>query len=304
MDGGMHDDEFVDEESSKNKLFSRGAAIYYFGSLVFIVGIALIVLGSALIMFFELGTTSELQEILYTIISVAVGIILILLGINLMMKQTRKGYAIIVLSVTAVSLSLFLFINYYPANWYYPLVGYVFGLYVAGFLLLLGNTFAGAILWIIGSKPGFMPGPVEDEEPAHLYTDAEIQKDIEDATRKSAEAAVAELQFNDVSELPSDIIGVHISETPKNITRVKDKITEVNSLGQTLSPGMTEKWGSVGIDKASDALAKALDPVKTKKKGFFQRIKEKYFSDKPKKETKKEKKVKSKEEKTEKNQSK
>jgi hypothetical protein len=283
MDGGMHEDDFVDEESSSNKLFSRGAVIYYFGSMIFIAGIALIVLGSALIMFFELGYTSALQEILYTVISIATGIILILLGINLMMKQTKKGYFIIVLSVIAVSASIILFIRYYENNWYYPLVGYVFGLYVAGFLMLLGNTFAGAILWIIGSKPGYSLGTVKDETPVHLYTDDEIQRDIEEATKKSAEAAVAELQFNDVQELPSDIIGVHISETPKNITRVKDKITEVTSLGQTLSPGTTEKWGSVGIDKASDALAKALEPAKTQKKGFFQRIKEKYFSDKPKK---------------------
>jgi hypothetical protein len=290
----MHDDDFVDEESSEKKLFSRGASIYYLGSMVFIVGIALIVLGSALILFFRLSYTSEMQEILLTIIPIALGTILILLGINLMMKQSRKGYAILTLSVIAVSVSMVLFVRFYENNWYYPQVYYVFGLYVTGFLLLLSNTFAGSILYIIKSnKPVYRP--FEDKETVHLYTDEEIQKDIEDATRKSAEAAVAELQFNDVQELPSDIIGVHISQSPKNITRVKDKITEVKSLGQTLSPGMTEKWGSVGIDKASDALAKTLDPVKTQKKGFFQRIKEKYFSGKPKKETKKDIKEKSKE---------
>jgi hypothetical protein len=286
MDGGMHDDDFVDEESSEKKLFSRGASIYYLGSMVFIVGIVFIILGSALILFFELSYTSELQEILLTIIPIALGIILILLGINLMMKQSRKGYAILTLSIIAVSASMILFIRIYENNWYYPQAYYVFGLYVSGFLLLLGNTFAGSILYIIKSNKPVYSSPIEDTEPTHLYTDEEIQKDIEEATRKSAEAAVAELQFNDIQELPSDIIGVHISETPKNITRVKDKITEVRSLGQTLSPGQTEKWGSVGIDKASDALAKTLEPVKTKKKGFFQRIKEKYFSNKPKKETK------------------
>lgn len=296
MDGGMHNDDFVDEESSKNKLFSRGASIYYLGSMVFIVGIALIILGSALILFFRLSYTSELQEILLTIIPIALGTILILLGINLMMKQSRKGYALLILSMIAVAASMILFIRIYENNWYYPQAYYVFGLYVSGLLLLLGNTFAGSILYIIRTnKPIY--SPIEDKEPVHLYTDEEIQRDIEEATRKSAEAAVAELQFNDVQELPSDIIGVHISESPKNITRVKDKITEVNSLGQTLSPGMTEKWGSVGIDKASDALAKTLEPMKTQKKGFFQRIKEKYFSNKPKKDTKKDNKEKSKEKK-------
>ena len=280
----MHNDDLVDEEKSFNKLFSRGAVIYYFGSLVFIAGIALIILGSALIMFFEIGYTSELQEILLTIISIAIGIILILLGINLMMKQTKKGYFIIFLSVISISLSMFLFLRYYPDNWYYPQVGYVFGLYVAGFLLLLGNTFAGAILWIIGSKPIF--AFKEKEEPSRMYSDEEIQRDIEEATRKSAEAAVAELQF-DLDDAPSDLlIGKFVSRSPKNVIRVKDKISEVSNLRQTLSPGTTEKWGSVGIDKASMALAQTMEPKKQEKKGFFERIKEKYFYTEPKKEVK------------------
>ena len=279
----MHDDEFVGEEKSKDKLFSRGAAIYYFGSLVFIAGIALLVLGSALIMFFRLSYTSELQEILLTVISIAIGIVLILLGINLMMKQTKKGYFIILLSVISVAVSIFLFVRNYETNWYYPLVSYVFGLYVAGFLLLLGNTFAGAIMWIIGSKPIFTYK--EKEEPAKLYTDEEIQRDIEEATRKSVEAAVAELHL-DAEEMPSDMLGTFVSRTPKNVIRVKDKIPEVTNLRQALNPGVTEKWGSVGIDKASDALAKTLEPKKTEKKGFFERYKEKRANKKQKKQVK------------------
>jgi len=280
----MHNDDLIDDEKSFNKLFSRGAVIYYFGSLIFIAGIALIVLGSALIMFFEIGYSSELQEILLTIISIAIGIILILLGINLMMKQTKKGYFIIAMSIIGVSLSMFLFLRYYPDNWYYPQVGYVFGLYVAGFLLLLGNTFAGAILWIIGSKPVF--AFKEKAEPTRLYTDEEILRDIEEATRKSAEAAVAELQF-DLDDAPSDLlIGKFVSRSPKNVIRVKDKISEVSNLRQTLSPGTTEKWGSVGIDKASDALAKTMEPKTKEKKGFFQRFREKHSNTETKKKVK------------------
>jgi len=269
----MHNEDFSDDNSNNKKLFSRGASIYYLGSMVFIAGIALIILGSALIMFFQLSYSSELQEILYTIIPVATGIVLILLGINLMMKQTKKGYFIVIISILAVSLAIFLFIRNYPHNWYYPLVGYVFGLYVAGFLLLLGNTFAGSILWIIGNRPDYIE---KEEEQARLYTDEEIQRDIEEATKKSVEAAVAELHF-DMDDAPDDLlIGKFVSKTPKNITRVKDKITEVSNLKQTLTPGTTEKWGSIGIDKASLQLAKTMNPQKTKKKSIFARIKEKF----------------------------
>jgi hypothetical protein len=269
----MHNEDFSDDNSNNKKLFSRGASIYYLGSMVFIAGIALIILGSALIMFFQLSYSSELQEILYTIIPVATGIVLILLGINLMMKQTKKGYFIVTISIFAVSLAIFLFIRNYPHNWYYPLVGYVFGLYVAGFLLLLGNTFAGSILWIIGNRPDYIE---KEEEQARLYTDEEIQRDIEEATKKSVEAAVAELHF-DMEAAPDDLlVGKFVSKTPKNVTRVKDKITEVSNLKQTLTPGTTEKWGSIGIDKASLQLANTMNPPKTKKKSIFARIKEKF----------------------------
>ena len=138
--------------------------------------------------------------------------ILLLIGINLMMKQTKKGYFIIVFSIIISSVAIFLFIRNFPHNWYYPLVGYIFGFYVIGFLALLGNTFAGVILWIIGSKSDFTVK--EKEEKPRLYTDEEIRRDIEEATKKSIETAVAELQF-EIEDTQTDIlIGRNVSKTP------------------------------------------------------------------------------------------
>ncbi len=279
----MHSNN-LSNSNNASKLFGRGASIYYLGSMVFIAGIALIILGTALIIFFQLNYSSGIDEKLYTIISVASGISLLLIGINLMMKQTKKGYFIVVTSVIIISLAILLFIRNYPQNWYYPLVGYVFGLYVIGFLALLGNTFASVILWIIGSKSDITIK--EKEEKPHLYTDEEIRRDIEEATKKSIETAVAELKF-EIEDSPSDIlIGRSVSKTPGKITRVKDDINEVLSLRQTVTPGEIEKWGSVGIEKVSMQLANTM-AQEEKKSSIFARFKGKSADKKSAKDSKK-----------------
>ena len=272
----MHNDSLPDENSNSTKLSSRGASIYYFGSAVFAIGIVLIILGSAFVMYFEIHYESEPVEILYTILSIASGIIMILVGINLMIRQTKKGYGIVVASIVFSSLAIYLFYANYLHNFYYPLVSYIFGLYVIGFLALLGNAFASAIVWIIGNRPDYIPDyRGEGKEKPHLYTDEEIQRDIEEATQKSLEAAVDQLQF-ELEDLPKDIIiGKTVPKSPGTIIRIKDDIDEVISLSQTLKPGATEKFGSIGIDKASMQLAKTLTQEKKMKKRIFWRRKEK-----------------------------
>ena len=201
-----------------------------------------------------------------------------------MIKQTKKGYAIVVASTVSSLLAIFLFTtNYhYLQNRYYPLVSYVFALYVIGFLALLGNAFASVIIWIIGNRPSYS---VEEKVKPRLYADEEIQRDIDEATKKSLETAVAELQF-ELEELPDDmVVGKYASKTPGNIIRVKDDIDEVLSLRQTLTPGTTEKWGSLGIDKASTQLAKTISQEKIKKSRFA-RLKERLANKKSAKRSK------------------
>ena len=268
----MQSDSLANENSDSTKLSSRGASIYYLGSTVFIAGIGLIVLGSALAMFFQIHYESDPVEILYTILSIATGITLILVGLNLMIRQTKKGYAIVVASIVVSSLAIYLFYANYLHNFYYPLVSYIFALYVLGFLAMLGNAFASAIVWIIGNRSEYQ---IIGKEKPRLYTDEEIQRDIEEATKKSLESAVAELQF-ELEELPDDmVVGKYAPKTPGNVIRVKDGIDEVLSLRQTLTAGTTEKWGSIGIDKASRQLAKTISQEKIKKSRFA-RLKERF----------------------------
>jgi len=263
LDGEMRKDSLDTEDGDADKLSSHGASIYYLGSAVFIIGIGLIVLGSAFVMVYQIGYESEKIKILYTTLSIATGTIMILVGINLMIRQTKRGHAIILTSVILAILASYLFYTNYLNNFYYPLVSYIYGIYILAFLGLLGNAFASVIVWIIGNKPVYQT--IAKKEKQHLYTDEEILKDIEEATQKSIESAVNELQF-DLEDLPKDIIvGKTVPKSPGTIIRVKDDMGEVINLSHTLGPIAKDKFGSVGIDKASSLLAETMSHD-TKKK--------------------------------------
>jgi hypothetical protein len=284
MDGLMQNDYAPEDDVSSTRLSSRGTSVYYLGSIVFLIGIILVILGSLLVVYFQIHYGSEPWQIYYTILSIATGLILILIGINLMIKQMKKGYAVIVTSIVIAGLAIFLFYMNYFDNFYYPLVGYIFGLYIVAFLLLLGNAFASVIVWIIGNKPEYVVTK-EEKKPVKLYTDEEIQRDIEEATNRVVASAIDELQF-DIEERPSDVLlSKSVSKIPSNVIRVKDNINEVISLKHTLDPGSTDKWGSIGIDKASMQLAKTME-IETKKFSKFENFKNRLFSKNKKKEKK------------------
>jgi len=266
----MREDYVPDENSMLSRLFCRGIPLYYVGSMVFAVGIALVGLGSVLIMIFQLHYGSEPEKILYTVVSIGVGIPLILIGINLMMKERMRGYLIITASALMSSVAIYLFSTNYLTNWYYPLISYILGLYVIGFLILMGNAFANVIIWIIERR---LEPSRKEEEKSRLYKDEEIQRDIEEATRKSIEAAASELQF-EIEKMPeAKRFGKAVMGAHGHITRVRDDIDESFTLKQTMHPGTTEKWGSIGVEKASYQLANAIIQ-RDEEKGRFAKFKE------------------------------
>jgi hypothetical protein len=266
----MRGDNENNEDFTDSHLFRRGVPVYYIGSMLFAVGIALIGLGTALIMIFQLHYGSDPQEILYTVLALGTGITLIMLGINLMIRETTRGYIIVAFSAILSTGAIVLFYTNYLTNWFYPLIGYVFGLYVLSFLILMGNAFANVILWIMEKTPTTLSGDIK--EPGRIYTDEEIQRDIDEATQRAVELAAANLEF-DIESTPENskfdklVMGVR-----GHITRVKDDIVEAVALTQTMHPESTEKWGSIGIDQASDALSKTMNQKK-EETGFFTRFK-------------------------------
>lgn len=228
-------------------ILQRGAFIYYTGSVVFAAGIALLAVGAAFVMIFMIHYGSEPEKILLSVIFTGVGATLILTGINMMMRQTQYGYYIVGVSAFISLFGLFVFTFNYPHNWYYPLISYVLALYVIGFLMLFGNAFANVILWMIEGKPEAM---VRGEEGIKVYTDEEIKRDIEEATRESIKVSTSELKFKEPST--GEVrLGKAFRETRGATTKVKDDIEEAKSLIKTIKPGERLKSGSAEVEGIS-----------------------------------------------------
>ncbi len=263
----MHKDGENDNISEPSGLLRRREFVYYLGSLIFGSGIALLFIGSAFVMIFTVHTKSDPEEIMLTTSSVASGILLILIGINMMIRQTKYGkFIMIVSSFLSLIAVLSFIVSYYKNYWYYPLISYVFTCYVIGFSMLLGNVFANITVWTIRRKPEFA---TSEGDAGKIYTDEEIQRDIEEATRKSMELVASELQFEiGDSDLKNIKVGKAFYESRGMVTRVKDDIVESLTLKHTISPSDTEKWGSIGLDKASMQLSKTLEESTTEKKRF------------------------------------
>ena len=260
----MHVDSVTDNDVSSPGLLRRGVLVYYVGSVFFIAGIALSVLGVAFITIFRLHRGSPPEEILLTITFIGVGITVILTGMNLMIRQTRYGYYIVGGSAFMALLAVPIFAYNYPHDWYYPLISYLISLFVIGFLVLLGNAFANVTLWMIEGKSESV---VSGEEKMKIYTDEEIERDIEEATRKSMEAAASELEFT-VADLGELTLGKAFRETRGNITRIKDDVGETKNLRMTIHPSETDKWGSIGIDKVSMQLSETMEERPVEKDRF------------------------------------
>lgn len=263
----MHKDLQIDDISESGGILYRNEFIYYVGSLIFGTGIASLFIGIALVMIFTLHSKSYPGEIILTTTLVAIGIALILIGINIMMRHTKYGkYIVIVSSFLSLIAVLIFVVSYYNNYWYYPLIGYVIAFYAIGFSMLLGNAFANITVWTIRGKTEIA---TSGEDKGRIYTDEEIQRDIEEATRKSMELAASELQFeigND--DMKNMKVGEAFYESRGTVTRVKDDMDESLTLRHTINPGETEKWGSIGLDKDSMQLAKALEEQTTEKKRF------------------------------------
>jgi len=254
----MHKDQIIiNDDANSSGITHRGVLSYYLGSVFFMVGIALLAIGVAFIMIFKIHYSSLPEEILLTAVFMGVGITLILTGINLMLRQTKYGYGIVGGSAFMSLSALSLFVYAYPGKWYYPFIGYVFSLFVAGFLVLMGNAFATVTLKMIGNRLESVVGKEEKAE-VKIYTDEEIERDIEEATRKSVDAAIDKLDFT-LTDSKDLTLGASCTKVRGNVVRIKDDIDEARILKITRNPAETDKWGSIGIDKVSMQLSSALE---------------------------------------------
>jgi len=246
-------------------LSRKGESIYYFGTFIFVAGIILLSMGAISIIFFQIHYESDILLIRNTILFIGTGLILISLGINLMIKQSRRSTSIFTTGLILALIASVIFFFNYGSNWIYPIISYVLLLYIFGFLMLMGNAFGSVTVWLLRNSP--IVDSTKMGTPKHEYTDEEIQRDIENAMKKSLEASAEQLHFDFVNTRNLKI-GKH-SLGSETVVRVKDDMNESLTLKDTINPGATEKWGSTGIDKASIQLAETLQGKPPKKHGLF-----------------------------------
>lgn len=257
-----NDDKIL--KSDDDSLSRRGEAIYYFGTLFFVGGIILIGFASASIMFFQIHYESEARLITDTVTYMGVGLLNVSLGINLMLRQSKKGYLIFSTGSMFAIIAIVSFYFNYETNWFYPTISYILLSYLLGFLLLMGNAFGQVTLWIL-RKNQEPTQPIPSKVKPN-YTDEEIERDIDEAIKKSMKQAADELQFN-LDVKPS--FKVSTATGSETVVKRKDAMKESNALQQTLHPGSTEEWGGAGVDKASMLLSETLKSESSQKKGFF-----------------------------------
>ena len=257
----MHNEGMLDGKETAEVKPQRKKLTYYAGSSLFGIGIAILAVGVIWIIIFKINYFSPREDILFATLFLGVALVTILVGINLMMRQTKYGYSIVTLSALMSIAALSIFTWKYPkGDWVYPLVSYVLIFYIMGFLLLMGNAFANVILSIISSN--VISVTADDEEEINVkrreYTEEEIEKDIDEALQRNLEIAAAELRFKD-EDFEEIKLGKAFRETPGTITRVKDNIDEVHWLKKAINQGDKEEDGSREVDDISVQLDKIMD---------------------------------------------
>lgn len=238
------------EEYGEKGLSRRGESIYYVGTVLFVGGLILLAVGFGSIIFYQIHYESEKSVIFNTILIMGVGLIVIALGINFMLNQGRKSHYVFSTGGILSTAAVILFVLNFQTNWYYPTISYVLALYLSGFTLLLGNVFGNVTLWLIHNS-----SEIKERTMAAIkreYTDEEIDRDIEEAVRKSIEKAGDDLQldFVDSDRLR---VGVSSADTESEV-KIRDTMSETQMLKQTFDPGDTDEWGNMGIEKASSQL--------------------------------------------------
>lgn len=254
-------------------ILKRSGTVYYLGTLFFIAGIILIVLGVISVMFFQVHYESESGIVLPIVIYIGIGLMLIALGINFMIFQSKKGYIISLVGWILSVISIVIFLLNFESNWYYPTINYILVFYISGLILLMGNAFGNATLRLI--NPDVTRGGMKAEKITHEYTDEEIERDIDEAVKKSLFKAADEIEFDYVDTKKINI--ANMASDSESVVKVHDPMDESFKLNQTMNPGDREEWGGMGVDKVSMKLAEALEEPSYHKRSWFEIIKS-FFS--------------------------
>ena len=205
---------------------------YFGGTLTFVVGLGLIVLGLVFIVYFELHYGSDPTLVKVTFSLIGLGAPLAIQGIAGMLGYVRysrvtgiSGFILCVLGLTA-------FLWLYPKDWYYPNVSFVATIYGLGLILVFGGLFAEVVQRIIESKPIV----VSKEATKRLSETSEIDTSTFLEPVKIPEP---EITFKDV-EVGDVKFGKALNGRIGKVVKVKDNVDYDASLLNRVKDGKLE----------------------------------------------------------------
>jgi len=168
---------------------------FYFGSMVFISGIILCLVGLFFLVAYKINLTFHISNNVRVAIamgSLGIGLPLVLSGVAINFSPKRNyTYLTLLFGIVLSWISTIFGVNAYLANkWYHPLIGKVAIGYGFGILLLAGTSFAALVMYVIASKTTAykteeLIKKTKFFEERKVYTDEEINRDIEEALSTS-----------------------------------------------------------------------------------------------------------------------
>ena len=195
-------------------------AKYYFGSLTFLAGIILSIIGIGYAAFIHLSRISNPFDIRLTYGLIGVGLFVTLAGLNTMIRgRVNFSNYLTAAGVALAAIGVFSFILSYPENWKYPNVTYIVATYACGICILVGNAFAKVILNLIEEK-----STVKEE-----ISEEEIEKAIDESLKRVLEFSETTFKFRDVSTEGFRPGKAFMFDRGKTV-RVKDEVSEVEEL--------------------------------------------------------------------------
>ena len=205
---------------------------YFGGTLTFVVGLGLIVLGLVFIVYFELHYGSDPTLVKVTFSLIGLGAPLAIQGIAGMLGYVRysrvtgiSGFILCVFGLTA-------FLWLYPKDWYYPNVSFVATIYGLGLILVFGGLFAEVVQRIIESKPIV----VSKEATKRLSETSEIDTSTFLEPVKIPEP---EITFKDV-EVGDVKFGKALNGRIGKVVKIKDNVDYDASLLNRVKDGKLE----------------------------------------------------------------
>ncbi len=206
---------------------------YFGGTLTFVVGLGLIVLGLVFIVYFELHYGSDPTLVKVTFSLIGLGTPLAIQGIAGMLGYVKYSKITGILGFILCVLGLTAFLWLYPKDWYYPNVSFVATIYGLGLILVFGGLFAEVVQRIIEFKPVV----VSKEVIKRLSETSET--DTHESTFLKPIKSESEITFKDV-EVGDVKFGKALNGRIGKVVKVKDNVDYDASLLNRVKDGKFE----------------------------------------------------------------